>query len=139
MNKNDIAKNINATEDLFRTLVGNFDENDFIVGKMYNNRSNAEGWTKDGIYYVDENVMSGVEVYLSCEDVDCHKVDYNNTEECEMLGCDNCEKEDEYLVSAETKMLITDVTFQYEENYNNETDEFEQGELLEIHVTLKLA
>ena len=108
MNKNDIAKIINHKCDLARIIVSDY-ELDFTEDEIYDNRGKAESWTdrdRSKKEFIPEN--EGEYVYvLYCDNVPCHKVDYSNEEECNVLGAADCDSEAECLVPAETKMRIT--------------------------------
>lgn len=119
--KEQIANDINATEDISRTIVLSAREADaFVEGTIYDNRGQAESWTVDGEYNSADDFRNTntVDVNLVCENVPCHLVDYEDEEECSALGCDGCEAEDEAIVAADTKMIIDDVADYREEGQN---------------------
>ena len=111
MTKNEIANKINYKADLARVIKTNW-EMDFVEDIIYDNQGKAESWSdreNSQESFIPENDGSYVYV-LYCDNVPCHKVDYTNAEECDILGATDCESEVECLVSAETKMRITYVS-----------------------------
>jgi len=111
MNKNELAQQINCEADLARTIRTNY-ELEFVEDEIYDNQNKVESWTdreNSQKSFIPENDGSYVYV-LYCDNVPCHKVDYNNTEECDILGATDCESEAECLVSANTRMRITYVS-----------------------------
>lgn len=119
--KEQIANDINATEDISRTIVLSAREADaFVEGMIYDNRGQAESWTVDGEYNSADDFRNTntVDVNLVCENVPCHLVDYEDEEECSALGCYGCEAEDEAIVAASTKMIVDDVADYREEGQN---------------------
>lgn len=119
--KEQIANDINATEDISRTIVLSAREADaFVEGMIYDNRGQAESWTVDGEYNSADDFRNTntVDVNLVCENVPCHLVDYEDEEECSVLGCYGCEAEDEAIVAASTKMIVDDVADYREEGQN---------------------
>jgi len=110
MNKNELAQQINCTTDITRVLAFNC-EYGFEEGEIYDNRGKAESWSDDSNTQQFNPETSKKYIYvLKCENVGCHKVDYANIEECEILGAEDCKSEGEVLVSADTKMIVTYVS-----------------------------
>lgn len=110
MTKNDIANKINYKADLTRIIVLNY-KGAFKVGNVYDNRGKAESWMcSDSTEDFDPELENSVEYVLYVNNIDCHKVDYDNDEECDVLGADGCESEGECLLPAETKLKITSVS-----------------------------
>ena len=110
MTKNEIANKINYKADLARIIVLNY-KGAFKAGDIYDNRGKAESWmgpnsTED----FDPELENSVEYVLRIDDIECHKVDYDNDEECDVLDADGCESEGECLLPAETKLKITAVS-----------------------------
>ena len=104
MTKNEIARDVNITANTTR-IVSFSSKYNFEVGEIYDNRGKAESWSLGGKFDIE---TSRKYVYLlKCQNVPCHKVDYTNVSECETLGASDCKSEDEVLVPAETKMVIT--------------------------------
>jgi len=111
MTKNELANKIDGIKDLGRTIVTNF-EMDFVEGEIYDNRGKAESWTDRSRAEKDFTPEStgSITYVLFCNNVPCHVVDYNNANECDILGATDCEDEAECLVPADTKMRITYVS-----------------------------
>ena len=106
MNKNELAKKINHKADLIRTISVDH-KLELAEGQIYDNRGQAESWQDDSAEESFDNEIGGNYKYVFyCKNVDCHKVDYDNEKECEIL--DAFSKEGECLVSSDTKMRITD-------------------------------
>jgi len=110
MTKNEIANKINYKADLARIIMLNY-KGAFEVGNIYDNRGKAESWmgpssTED----FDPELENSVEYVLRIDDIECHKVDYDNDEECDVLDANDCESEGECLLSAETKLKIISVS-----------------------------
>lgn len=110
MTKNEIANKINYKADLARIIMLNY-KNAFKVGDIYDNRGKAESWTgPDGTEDFYPELENSVEYVLYVDDIECHKVDYDNDEECDVLDADGCESEGECLLPAETKLKIISVS-----------------------------
>lgn len=106
MNKNDIAKMINAS------IVGlsrkirvnekldiNFD--DIIVVDK------AESWTDGGVFRT-ENEKEYEYIFKITNATPCHVVDYSNVDECDILSAEDCEDEKEVLIPSGTKFRVTE-------------------------------
>ena len=115
MTKKDIAMNINHKADIARIIKTNY-EIEFVEGEIYNNRGKIESWSDTERSTQAFNVENdGEYVYLiTCKDVPCHLVDYNNEKECEILGAMDCEKEVEVLVLDTAIMRIDWVGSEYD-------------------------
>jgi hypothetical protein len=110
MTKNDIANKINYKADLTRIIVLNY-KGAFKVGNVYDNRGKAESWMcSDSTEDFDPELENSVEYVLYVNNIDCHKVDYDNDEECDVLDANGCESEGECLLPAETKLKIISVS-----------------------------
>ena len=109
LTKEIIAKDKNYTaERMHRTLLTNYDL-DLKEGDIYDNLGNAESWAEPGAEFTPENDWnsSGIMYVLKVEEpVNVHKVDYTNEEEINALSADDCEKENELLVTADTKFRV---------------------------------
>ena len=110
MTKNDIANKINYKADLTRIIVLNY-KGAFKVGNVYDNRGKAESWMcSDSTEDFDPELENSVEYVLYVDNIECHKVEYDNDEECDVLDAGGCESEGECLLPAETKLKITAVS-----------------------------
>ena len=110
MTKNEIANKINCKADLTRIIVLNY-KGAFKVGNVYDNRGKAESWMcSDSTEDFDPELENSVEYVLYVNNIDCHKVDYDNDEECDVLDANGCESEGECLLPAATKLKITAVS-----------------------------
>ena len=110
MTKNDIAKKVNCKTSLTRIIMLNY-KNAFNVGDIYDNRGKAESWMcSDSTEDFDPELENSVEYVLYVNNIDCHKVDYDNDEECDVLDANGCESEGECLLPAETKLKIISVS-----------------------------
>ena len=110
MTKNEIANKINYKADLARIITLNY-KGAFKAGDIYDNRGKAESWTgPDGTEDFYPELKNSVEYVLYVDDIECHKVDYDNDEECDVLDADGCESEGECLLPAETKLKIISVS-----------------------------
>lgn len=110
MTKNEIANKINYKADLARIIVLNY-KGAFKAGDIYDNRGKAESWMgPDSTEDFDPELENSVEYVLRIDDIECHKVDYDNDEECDVLDADGCESEGECLLPAETKLKIISVS-----------------------------
>ena len=65
----------------------------------------AESWT-DGREFTVENDNQYEYCFYCVNECPVHKVDYENEEECEILGATDCEAEKEVLVAKDTKFRI---------------------------------
>jgi len=109
MTKNEIANKINCKADLARIITLNY-KGAFKAGDIYDNRGKAESWMgPDGTEDFDP-LEKSVEYVLYVDDIECHKVDYDNEEECDVLDAGGCESEGECLLPAETKLKIVSVS-----------------------------
>jgi len=110
MTKNDIAKDINYSAKLVRVIKVNYlldyKEGDIITF------DDASSWTDmeavDGNFIVETKRENTYAFYTKGE-VDCHKVDYDNEEEVEILGAEGCEDEAECLLEAGSKFKVLDI------------------------------
>lgn len=105
INKNEIAKKITGIEEEITRVIGSNYELDFKEETIYDNLGKAESWTIGGEF----NIENDYEYYyvLKAYNVPVHYVDYNNAEEVDALGAEDCEGEKEVLVPADTKLEIT--------------------------------
>lgn len=105
MTKNEIAKQITTElSGLYRTIRTNWElgyaEGDIITIE------NAESWTTGGDFSVGNDCP--VEYQFEIENYcPVHEVDYSNVEELNILGAEDFESENEVLISAGAKFLVT--------------------------------
>jgi hypothetical protein len=108
MTKNEIAQKIDFADRLTREISSDC-LLEFIEGETYNNRGKAESWcaaSLDSQFFIE--IERQYRYVFQCYDkVPCHKVDYNNDEEVEILNAH--ENEGEVLVPANTKFRIVSV------------------------------
>ena len=110
MTKNELAKIINHKANIARTLTTNW-ELDFVEGNIYDNKGNTESWQDASATSSFETENDCQYTYvLYCDNAPCHKVDYNNQIDCDILDADGCENEGEVLVPANIIMEITYVS-----------------------------
>ena len=65
-------------------------------------------WTDGGEFKV-ETPKEFTYIFWINNDVDVHQVDYENEEECEILGCEDCYEEQEVLIEAGRQLRITKI------------------------------
>ena len=110
MTKNEIANKINCKADLARIITLNY-KGAFKAGDIYDNRGKAESWMgPDGTEDFYPELRNSVEYVLYVDDIECHKVHYDNDEECDVLDAGGCESEGECLLPAKTKLKIVSVS-----------------------------
>ena len=68
----------------------------------------ATSWTDGGEFKV-ETPGEFTYVFWINNDVNVHQVDYENEEECEILGCEDCYEEQEVLIEAGRQLRITKI------------------------------
>lgn len=118
MNKNEIAKNINYKTNIGRIISTNHKLN-LSEGEIYDNQGKAESWMDRETVerdFVVENEATYT-YYFTCDNVPCHKVDYTNQKEVEILGAENCEHECEVLVPANAILEI--ISEPYDEDWKD--------------------
>lgn len=104
MTKNEIANQTNANiKNICRQIKTNYKlelkEDDIIVLEK------AESWTDGGEFTV-ENEREYEYCFICINECPVHVVDYENEEECGILGATDCEAEKEVLVAKDTKFRI---------------------------------
>lgn len=100
MTRESLARDINCTVNIGRRIELNY-KLDLEDGDLYDNLGKVESWTEeneDGEAFKTESYHGEYTYIFKCENVPCHRVDYNNKEETEFLGATDCEKEYEVLV-----------------------------------------
>ena len=112
MNKNEVAKKATGRYDLARSIwINKRKFKEWEIGDIYNNYGDAESWAGgEGSFdsRTDDLNAMFVEVVLIGENITAHKVNYDNLEEVDELTA--FLEEDEYLVAAETKLRIIDIS-----------------------------
>lgn len=108
MTKNEIANMVNRNlKGIARQIKTNCKldliENDIIIVEK------AESWTDGGEFTV-ENEREYEYLFYCVNECPVHVVDYENEEECEILGATDCEAEKEVLVAKNTKFRIISVS-----------------------------
>lgn len=105
MTKNEIARKTTGVEKEITRIIGSNYQLDFTEDTIYDNLGKAESWSIGGEFTVENKY----EYYylLKAYNVPVHHVDYTNEDETNILGAIDCEKENEVLVAAETKLRIT--------------------------------
>lgn len=103
--KMDYAKNIN-----FKGKIGRAIEVDYKLeleeGDIYDNLGKVESWSQQDGEFNSEWNREYRYIFTVNSGVEGHAVDYNNEEECEVLGCEGCEKEKEVLILPSKKFRI---------------------------------
>ena len=107
MTKLEIAANINFEGDVYRTILVD-DKIDFKVGQIIDNVGMS--WCDQyGTFFVESERK--YKYFFRCEKpVKGHAVDYENEEECEVLGATGCENECEVLILPSQKFKIINVS-----------------------------
>ncbi len=104
MTKNELAKNINAEIiDISRTITSDY-LLDFTVDEIITTEK-AESWTDGGEFKV-ENPQEFTYIIRCINKCAVHVVDYDNEDETDELGAEDCEYEKEVLIPANTKFKI---------------------------------
>ena len=108
MTKNEIADQTNAKiKKIFRQISTNYKlelkEDDIIVLEK------AESWSDNGEFTV-ETEREYEYCFVCLNECPVHVVDYENEEECEILGATDCESEKEVLVAKNTKFRIISIS-----------------------------
>lgn len=101
----EIAKEINYKGKALRTIRVN-EKLDIKVGDEYKFYKEVESWQGENSYYNFEPLADGLEYTFEIEEIEGHEVDYENEEECEVLGAEDCESEGEVLITNDKKMRI---------------------------------
>lgn len=108
MTKNEIANQTNAKiKNICRQISTDYklelNEDDIIVVK------NAESWSDGGEFTV-ETAKKYEYCFICINECPVHVVDYENEEECSILGATDCEVEKEVLVAKNTKFRIISIS-----------------------------
>ena len=108
MTKNEIANMTNGNlKGIARQISTNYKlelkEGDIIVLEK------AESWSNDGYFNV-ETEREYEYLFYCINECPVHIVNYENEEECEILGATDCEEEREVLVAEGTKFRIISVS-----------------------------
>ena len=106
MNKEIIARDINYTApNAARTIIVR--NNEYTAGQVFTTQK-AESWESGSSQSFKCENDWGKELTFICADLPCHKVDYDNDEEVEILNAH--EHEAEVLVPAGTTFKVTSVS-----------------------------
>ena len=93
MNREDYAKKINwkgtATRMISLNEIPKFEKGEKINPGLC--------WTDGGVFHIESQGEYDV-LFAITEEVEGHKVDYDNEEECEDLGCEDCWAEEEIII-----------------------------------------
>ena len=109
MTKLEIAQDINFEGNLFRTIRSN-EKFNLVKGQIYNNQNRIESFcTQYGTYSVPE-FHGEYEYFFRVKNAKGHEVDYENEEECEVLGATDCENECEVLILPTQKFIIKSIS-----------------------------
>ena len=101
----EIAKEINYEGSACRTISVE-SKLDIKVGDEYKFYKEVESWQGEKSYYSFEPVEYGIEYTFQIDKIKGHEVDYDNEEECEVLGAMECMDEGEVLITNDNRMRI---------------------------------
>jgi len=115
MTKKDIANKINY-EDTITRFISVPNKLNICVGDIFDNKDKCSSWQRSDRYkdFIPETNYK-YKYKLECIGVPCHKVDYEDREECRILNCLNTDAECEVLVLDTAKMKIKSIE-EIEEN-----------------------
>ena len=108
MTKNEIANITNGNLKGIARQIKTGYKVEYEIGQILT-AENAESWTDGGEFTV-ENDNQYEYCFYCVNECPVHVVDYENEEECEILGATDCESEKEVLVAAGTKFRIISVS-----------------------------
>ena len=101
----EIAKEINYRGSAIRTIsVGS--KLDIKVGDEYKFYKEVESWQGDNSYSSFEPLEDGIEYAFEIDEIEGHEVNYEDEEECEVLGAIDCMDEGEVLITSDKRMRI---------------------------------
>ena len=107
MTKNEIANQINnSIEDITRQIQTPY-ELDYSVNEIITTEK-AESWTDGGEFKV-EDPQEFTYIIRCINKCDVHVVDYDNEDETDELGAEDCEYEKEVLVPKGTKFKVVSI------------------------------
>ena len=107
MTKNEIALNRNFNTNRISRQIQVDEELVYQVGDIIT-LDDATSWTDGGEFKV-ETPGEFTYVFWINNDVNVHQVDYENEEECEVLGCEDCYEEKEILLEANVQLRIVNI------------------------------
>ena len=107
MTKNEIALDKNFNTYRISRQIQVDEELVYQVGDIIT-LDDATSWTDGGEFKV-ETPGEFTYVFWINNDVNVHQVDYENEEECEILGCEDCHEEQEVLIEAGRQLRITKI------------------------------
>ena len=101
----EIAKDINYKGKVVRTIsVGS--KLDIKVGDEYKFYKEVESWQGDNSYSSFDPLEDGIEYTFEIDEIEGHEVNYEDEEECEILGAVDCIDEGEVLITNDKRMRI---------------------------------
>ncbi len=107
MTKNEIALNRNFNTNRISRQIQVDEELVYQVGDIIT-LDDATSWTDGGEFKV-ETPGEFTYVFWINNDVNVHQVDYENEEECKVLGCEDCYEEKEILLEANVQLRIVNI------------------------------
>ena len=107
MTKNEIALDKNFNTYRISRQIQVDEELVYQVGDIIT-LDDATSWTDGGEFKV-ETPGEFTYVFWINNDVNVHQVDYENEEECEILGCEDCYEEKEVLLEANVQLRIVNI------------------------------
>ena len=107
MTKNQIALDKNFITNRISRQIQVDEKLEYQVGDIIT-LDDATSWTDGGEFKV-ETPGEFTYVFWINNDVNVHQVDYENEEECEILGCEDCYEEKEVLLEANVQLRIVNI------------------------------
>ena len=107
MTKNQIALDKNFITNRISRQIQVDEKLEYQVGDIIT-LDDATSWTDGGEFKV-ETPKEFIFIFWINNSVDIHKVDYENEQECEILGCEDCYEEQEVLIEAGRQLRITKI------------------------------
>ena len=107
MTKNEIALDKNFNTYRISRQIQVDEKLEYQVGDIIT-LDDATSWTDGGEFKV-ETPGEFTYVFWINNDVNVHQVDYENEEECETLGCEDCYEEKEVLLEANVQLRIVNI------------------------------
>ena len=107
MTKNEIALDKNFNTYRISREIQVDEKLEYQVGDIIT-LDDATSWTDGGEFKV-ETPGEFTYVFWINNDVNVHQVDYENEQECETLGCEDCYEEKEVLLEAKVQLRIVNI------------------------------